>query len=148
MVLSVLTTAPQMHWLSLTHWGRVTHICVSKLSIIGSDNGLSHGRREAIIWSNAGILSIGTLGTKFREILIEILTFSFKNMRFKVPSGKWRPFCFGFNVLRYGLQHKCARLCMAISNYVSLWGTRTPTCLITCKFKEAGYIHIWKFTPM
>ena len=39
-------------------------------------------------------------------------------------------------------------LCIAISNYVSLWGTRTPTCLITCKFKEAGYLHIWKFTPM
>ena len=27
------------------HWGRVTHICVSKLTIIGSDNGLSPGRR-------------------------------------------------------------------------------------------------------
>ena len=24
----------------LTHWGRVTHICISKLTIIGSDNGL------------------------------------------------------------------------------------------------------------
>ena len=24
-----------------THWGRVTHICVSKVNIIGSDNGLS-----------------------------------------------------------------------------------------------------------
>ena len=40
----------------LTHWGRVTHICVSKLTIIGSDNGLSPGRRQAIIWTNAGIL--------------------------------------------------------------------------------------------
>ena len=27
----------------LTHWGRVTHICVSKLTIIGSDNGLLPG---------------------------------------------------------------------------------------------------------
>ena len=35
--------------LTLTHWGRVTHICVSKLSILGSDNGLSPGRRQAII---------------------------------------------------------------------------------------------------
>ena len=35
----------------------MTHICVSKLIIIGSDNGLSHGRRQAIIWSNAGIYS-------------------------------------------------------------------------------------------
>ena len=43
----------------LTHWGRVTHICVSKLTIIGSDNGLSPDRRQAIIWTNAGILLIG-----------------------------------------------------------------------------------------
>ena len=61
-------------WGSLTHWGRVTHICVSKLTTIGSDNGLSPGRRQAIIWTNAGILLIGPLGTNFSEILIEILT--------------------------------------------------------------------------
>ena len=47
----------------------MTHICVSKLTIIGSDNGLSPGRRQAIIWTNAGILLIRTLGTIFREIL-------------------------------------------------------------------------------
>ena len=51
--------------LPLTHWGRVTHICVSKLTIIGSDNGLSPERRQAIIWTNAGILIIGPLGTNF-----------------------------------------------------------------------------------
>ena len=34
----------------LTHWGRVTHICVNKLTTIGSDNGLSSGRRQAIIY--------------------------------------------------------------------------------------------------
>ena len=67
----------------LTHWGRVTQICVSKLTIIGSDNGLSPGRRQAIIWTNAGILLIGPLGTNFSEILIEILTFSFKKMRLR-----------------------------------------------------------------
>ena len=43
----------------LTHWGRVTHICVGKLTIIGSDNGLSPGRRQAINWTNTGILLIG-----------------------------------------------------------------------------------------
>ena len=42
----------------LTHRGRVTHIGVSKLTIIGSDNGLSPDRRQAIIWTNAGILLI------------------------------------------------------------------------------------------
>ena len=56
----------------LTHWGRVTHICVSKLTIIGSDNGLSPGWRQAIIWTNAGILLIGTLRTNFSEILGKI----------------------------------------------------------------------------
>ena len=79
----------------LTHWGRVTHICVGKLSIIGSDNGLSPGRRQAIIWTNTGMLLIGPLGTNFSEIL----TFSFKKMRLKVSSAKSRPFCLGLNVL-------------------------------------------------
>ena len=64
----------------LTHWGRVTHICVSKIIIIGSDNGLSPGRRQAIIWTNAGILLIEPSGTNFSEILIEIHTFSFKKI--------------------------------------------------------------------
>ena len=83
----------------LTHWGRVTHICVGYLRTIGSDNGLSPGRRQAIIWTNAGLLWIGPLWTNFSEILIEIPTFSFKKMRLKVSSAKWRPFCLGFNVL-------------------------------------------------
>ena len=54
----------------LNHWGRMTHICVSKLTIIASDNGLSPDRRQAIIWTSAGILLIRTLGTNFSEILI------------------------------------------------------------------------------
>ena len=83
----------------LTHWGRVTHIYVSELPIIGSDNGLSPGRRQAIIWTNAGILLVGPLGTNFSEISIEILTFLFKKMRLKVSSAKRRPFCLGLNVL-------------------------------------------------
>ena len=60
--------------MSLTHWGRVTHICVRTLTIIVSDNDLSPGRRQAIIWINVGILLIGSLGTNFSEILIEIDT--------------------------------------------------------------------------
>ena len=83
----------------LTHWGRVTHICVGNLTIIGSDNGLSPGRRQAIIWINAGILLTGPLGTNFSEIIIEIDTFSLKKMHLKMSSGKWRPFCLGLNVL-------------------------------------------------
>ena len=83
----------------LTHWGRMTHICISKLIIIGSDSGLSPDRRQAIIWTNAGILSIGPLGTNLNEILIEIHTFPFKKMHLKISSAKWQPFCLGPNVL-------------------------------------------------
>ena len=83
----------------LTNWGRVTHICVSKLTIIGSDNGLSPGRRQAIIWTNVAILLIGPIRTNFSEILIEMHAFSFKRMCLKMSSAKWRPFFLGLNVL-------------------------------------------------
>ena len=56
-------------------------------------------RRQAIIWTNAGILLIGPFGSNFSETLIEILTFSFKKMRLKVSSAKRRPFCLGLNEL-------------------------------------------------
>ena len=94
-----LTMTHMSKYIHLTHWGRVTHICVSKLTIICSYNGLSPGRRQAIIWTNAGILLIGPLGTNFSEILIEIQTFSFKKMHLKMSSGKWRPSCLRLNVL-------------------------------------------------
>ena len=84
---------------SLTHWSRVTHICVSKLNITGSDNGLLPDRCQAIIWTDAGILLIGPLGTNVSETLIEIHTFSFMKMHLKMSSGKWRPFCLSLNVL-------------------------------------------------
>ena len=91
----------------LTHWGRVTHICVSKLTIIGSDNGLSPVRRQAIIWTNAGILLIRPLGTNFSEMWIEILILSFMKIRLKVPSAKWRPFCLGLYVLNFHITNWC-----------------------------------------
>ena len=78
----------------------MTHICVSNRTTIGSVNGLSPGRRQAIIWTNAGILLIGPLGTNFSEFLVEILIFSFKKMCLKVSSGKMRPFCLGLNELK------------------------------------------------
>ena len=74
----------------LTHWGQVTHTCVSKLSIIGPDNGLLPGWHKAIIWTNAGILLTGPLGTNLSEILIEILRFSFKKMCLKMLCAKWQ----------------------------------------------------------
>ena len=44
------------------------HYPLSKQTIIGSVNGLSLGQCQAIIWTNAGILLIGPLGTSFSEM--------------------------------------------------------------------------------
>ena len=54
----------------LTHGSWVRHICISKLTIIDPDNGLSPGQHQAIIWTNAGILLIQHLGAKMSEIFI------------------------------------------------------------------------------
>ena len=91
---------------NLTHWGQVTHTCCSiNLAIIGSDNGLSPDRHQAIIWTNAGIFFIEPWGTNFNEISIKIQPFSQKKMALNMSSGKWRPFCLGLNVLR--LHYRC-----------------------------------------
>ena len=70
----------------LTQWGLVTHICVGKIIIIGSDNALSLGWRQAIIWTNAGILLIGPLLMNFSEILIEFNTYLLKKMHLKTSA--------------------------------------------------------------
>ena len=70
-------------------------------SINQSDNDLSPGRRQAIIWTNTGILLIWPLGTNFSEMLIGIHMFSFKKMHVKMSSVKGRPFCLGLNVLTH-----------------------------------------------
>ena len=92
--------------LLLTHRGRMMHICGGNITIICSDNGLAPGWCQAIIWINAGILLIGPLGTNFSEILIAILIFSFKKMRLKGSSVKWRSFCLSLNVLKWHLYEK------------------------------------------
>ena len=75
MIYSISTT--DLQWLCLTHWGWVTHICVSKLAFIGSDIGLAN--RQAFIWTNAGILLIGPMETNVSEIELEIYIFPLKN---------------------------------------------------------------------
>ena len=86
------------------------HMCISKLNTIGSDNVLLPGRRQAIIWTYAGILVIRPLGTNYSKVLTEIHTFSFKKMHLKM-SAKWRIFCLSLNVLR----------AVHLLKYCSLW---------------------------
>ena len=67
----------------LTHWGRVTHVCLSTLTIIGPYNGLLPDQCQTIIWTNAGILLIKTLGTSFSEILSKIQIFHWRKCIWK-----------------------------------------------------------------
>ena len=121
----------------VTHWGRATHICVSKLTIIGSDNGLSPGRRQAITWTNDGILLIGPLGTNFSEILSKIHSL-------KTSSAKWRPFCLGFHVLTDWSHFaddisKCIFHCCRLS--MSAWPVLTA--YISIQMNQRHDITIW-----
>ena len=87
----------------LTHWSRVTHIYVSKLTILCSYNGLSPGLHQAIIWINAGIVLIWTFGTNFNEILSESHTFPFKKVHLKLTSAKLQQFFLCFNMLKVSI---------------------------------------------
>ena len=122
--------------LELTHRGRVAPICVGNLAIICSDNGLSSGRCQATIWTNAVILSIGPWGTNFSEILNENITFSFKKIRLKVSPAKWRPFCLGFNVSSHKL------FTMTVHTWSLLWLAYKwrSKCTSTPCFAHAAYV--------
>ena len=70
----------------LTGLGRMTHIWVSKLTSIGSSNGLSLGWRQAII--NAGILLLGSRGTNFtRKSYIFSQENAFKNVVWRMAAA-------------------------------------------------------------
>ena len=132
----------------LTHWGRVTHICIGNLTIIGSDNGLSPGRRRAITWTNVGILLIGPLGTNFSEMLIETHTFSFKKIHLKMSSGKWRPSCLGLNVFKCeivsGAVHPRNMHTVWVMLYLLLLSTTQFSHIPPCENifpKQGGYLY-------
>ena len=75
------------------------HICISELTIIGSDNGFLPDGCQVIIWTSMGLLLFVLLGTNFSANMIQICTFSFKKMYLKILSRKWRPICVSLNLL-------------------------------------------------
>ena len=83
----------------LTRWGRVTHVCVCNLIMTGSDNGLSPGRRQAIIWANAEMLLVEPWATNFSDILIEIHTITFGKFLWICQQQIDGHFVSGLNVL-------------------------------------------------
>ena len=107
----------------LTHWGRVTHIWVGNLTTIVSDNGLSPGRCQALIPTNAGIPLIEPLATNFNEILIEMHIFSFKenplqNVVWKLAAILSRPQCVKVVALPPGTSQssQCSTACVMLQN--------------------------------
>ena len=82
-----------------THWGRMTHICVTSLGHHWFRKWLSPVLRQAIIWTIAGISLIGPFGPNFSEIWSEVHSLSCKTMLSKMSSAKCRLFCLGLNVL-------------------------------------------------
>ena len=86
-----------------SHWSNcinssppsAVYMSMNWVSIV-SGNGLLPVRRQAITWTNAGLLSNRHMGTNFSEIWIRILSFSFK----KIHTPEWRPFCPGGDELK------------------------------------------------
>ena len=104
------------------HWHYMASLGLCKLAIIGSDNGLSTGLRQTIIWTGAVILSIWTLGTKLSEMLIGIHMFSFKKSYLNMSSAKVRRLCLNINVLPYtGIQN----ILTTRFHFMCEWGLHT-----------------------
>ena len=109
---------------ALTRRGRVTHKCVSKLTIIGQDSDLSPVRHQAIIWTNAGILLIRTPWINFSAVLSKNHKYPFKKVHLKMSFAKWQP-CFPrLNLLRihkYGHTFNNVILCHRLNVQLSLY---------------------------
>ena len=116
-----------------TYWGPVTHICVNKLNIIGSDNGLPPDRRQSIISTNAGILFIWPFETNFSEMLVDIQTFS-------VPDdSSWerRPLCLSLIGMVGSIGSSTLKLHLSVKSLKLNWrsGINGST--------SADDLHIW-----
>ena len=82
--------------------------CLKK-AIIAADNDSLPVQQQAIIWTNAALLSVGLLGMYFSEIWIKIHKVSVRRMNFKM-SANWCPFCLGLNVLTHWGRDKMAAI--------------------------------------
>ena len=123
--LNILYSNSHWSWGFLTHWGRGMHTWFSKLTNTGSDNGLPPDWHQAIIWTNAGILLIGPLGTNLSEFMIGSHTLSFKKMHLKISSTKWHPFGLILNVL-ITFPHRMISFQMATQKSPATWSGLMP----------------------
>ena len=121
-----------------THW--VTHICFGKLAIIGSDNGLSLGLRQASIYTNPGI-STEPLETNFSEIRIKIQILSFAKFSWKCRLPKCGPLCPGGDELtHWGRDNMATIFQTTFSNAFSWMKNVWISNEISLKFVPMGLI--------
>ena len=66
-------------WISITHWGRVMHICVGNIPIISSDNGLPPGQLQWNLNSNS-IIDENT----FENVICEMMSILFRHQCVKL----------------------------------------------------------------
>ena len=78
----------------------MAHICVNKLDVIGSSNGLSPVRRQAVVWINDDLLLIGPLEIIFGEIAIKITSTFIQEDAFENVVCETGLFCFGLIVFQ------------------------------------------------
>ena len=123
---------------TLTHWGRVTHICIGKLTIIGWDNGLSPGRRQAIYLNQCWNIVNLTLRSKLqwnfnRNSNIFIQENALENVVSQMVS-----ICLGLNVLRVN---------PSSTDHVNLLKTTTQINQ-TQQLNSKSHINSKQFTPL
>ena len=122
---------------------------------IGSGNGLSLVRRQAITWTNDGLLSIGLLETNVSEIWIGILSFSFNKFIWKCRLPEWWWFCPGGDELtkKWNVDmtemNKFDMYCYLSCIHV-LWFVRisyNSACLISVQIKDYHISFINSLAP-
>ena len=122
----------------LTCQGPMTHICISRPLLIQM-MACRLFACQAIIWTNAGLLSIGHLETSTYEISVEMKTFSLKKINFKILSAKWQPSCHSLNVLIiFCLSHQHISVASCLSLLVSIecyCHEKTNLCYVLRKAK-------------
>ena len=90
--------------LFLTHWVQATHKCVSKLTIIGPDNGLSPGRRPSHYLNQWWNIVTSNLRNKFpwnrkRNSFIFVQENPFENVVWEMASILSRPQCVNYSFI-------------------------------------------------
>ena len=101
---------------------------------IGSDNGPSRIRRQALIETNVGLLSIKPFGINFSDFLIKTQNISFTKMHLNISSAKWWPFWPGGDELKCPFATLNAMPLLSYTYMVSfidhIFGTRVLITLV------------------